>query len=186
LAGVASAACASNEKRADQPQPTYGTSPNESMASDESALAPASRQMSPEEAAANARGPSASAPEPATQPESLPAERLDDAHIAAITDAANTAEVEQAQVAKARAKNARVKKFAQTMIDHHGKAKADGAKLAQKLSVSPLESSTSSALRGEHATTLTALKEQKADFDLAYIKAQVEGHRKVLSLFDSS
>jgi hypothetical protein len=146
--------CASQDKRADHPG--YGESVYEpEPTNDESALTPASRQMSAEEAAANARGPEP-APEPA--PASPPPEPLDDARIAAITDAANGAEVEQARIAS--------------------------TKLVKKLELTPLESTTSTTLKNDAATTLATLKDETIDFDLVYIKAQVDGHRKVLELFD--
>ncbi len=72
--------------------------------------------MSPEETAAAARGPSSTGGEPVTEPPITQQAPLEDAQIAAISDAANGGEVEQAKLALMKAKNPRVKKFAQ-MID---------------------------------------------------------------------
>jgi putative membrane protein len=143
------------------------TSPS-APASDESRLEPASRT---EAATASAT------PAPA---------KLSDAEIAAISDAANAAEVEQAQAAKGKAKHARVKKFAQMMIDHHGQARKEQTKLLGKLQLTPAESPALADLRSASATTLSTLQAApKADFDQVYMDSQVEGHRKVLETFDT-
>jgi putative membrane protein len=105
------------------------------------------------------------------------AEPLSDEQIAAITDAANTAEIEQAKLAESKSKDAGVKRFAAMMIAHHGAAKAKQAKLKLK----PAESSVSTGLQADAASTLDTLKTSKGkDFDKAYIAAQVDGHQKVL------
>ena len=59
-------------------------------------------------------------------------EALSDEQIAAITDAANTAEIEQAKLAESKSKDAGVKRFAAMMIAHHGAAKQKQAKLKIK------------------------------------------------------
>jgi putative membrane protein len=105
------------------------------------------------------------------------AEPLSDEQIAAITDAANTAEIEQAKLAESKSKDAGVKRFAAMMIAHHGAAKAKQAKLKLK----PAESAVSTSLQADAASTLDTLKTDKGkDFDKAYIAAQVDGHQKVL------
>lgn len=153
---------------------------------DDSAMQPASRELAPGEAAAAARGPSSQSPEPASAEPMQPVmEPLDDAKIAAITDAANSGEVEQARIALNKAKNARVRKFAQMMIQHHGQAKKDDAKLVNKLKVTPVESNTSGQLREESTTLVSTLQAaDKSNFDSLYIKSQVEVHQRVLDLFD--
>lgn len=109
-----------------------------------------------------------------SQPKS---DSLSDDQIAAITEAANTAEIEQAKLAESKSKDAGVKRFAAMMIAHHGAAKQKQAKLKIKTA----ESSTSTALKTDAASTLDALKNDKGkDFDRAYIAAQVDGHQKVL------
>jgi putative membrane protein len=104
-------------------------------------------------------------------------ETLSDEQIAAITDAANTAEIEQAKLAESKSKDAGVKRFAAMMIAHHGAAKQKQA----KLKIKPAESSVSTGLQADAASTLDALKLDKGkDFDKAYIAAQVDGHQKAL------
>jgi putative membrane protein len=104
-------------------------------------------------------------------------EALSDEQIAAVTDAANTAEIEQAKLAESKSKDAGVKRFAAMMIAHHGAAKQKQA----KLKITPADSSVSTGLQADAASTLDTLKADKGkDFDKAYIAAQVDGHQKVL------
>ncbi len=134
------------------------------------------------EAAANASGSAAMGMGEMASDASM----LSDEQIAAISDAANRAEIEQATVAKAKARDARVTSFAQMMIDHHGQAKRDQANLMSRLSMTPAESSRSQQLRVDSQNALTALNEAKgADFDKMYIDAQVDAHQKVLSALDN-
>ena len=115
-------------------------------------------------------------PEAHTTPTPKP-EALSDAQIAAITEAANTAEIAQAQVAQLKSKDAGVKRFAAMMLAHHGEAKQKQAKLKLK----EKESGLSTAMHADADATLTALKADSAqDFDQAYISAQITGHQKVL------
>ena len=190
LAGIvgllALGGCSKNERPAESP--SYSTRdsemPGSGMSSENTNMQPASRELAPGEAAA-ARGPSSQSTEQTTPNAAEPTpEPLDDAKIAAITDAANSGEVEQAQVALTKSKNARVRKFAQMMIQHHGQAKKDGEKLATKLKLTPVESSTSGMLRQESSTLVSTLQGETTNFDETYIKSQVDGHQKVLDLFD--
>jgi putative membrane protein len=105
------------------------------------------------------------------------AEPLTDEQIAAITDAANTAEIAQAKLAESKSKDAGIKRFAAMMIAHHGAAKQKQAKLKLKMA----ESAVSTSLQSDAASTMDTLKTDKGkDFDKAYIAAQVDGHQKVL------
>jgi putative membrane protein len=188
FAGIAALAvitgCSTNNRPAEDPS-FFSQDVEKKNQDDEAAMQPASRELAPGETAASARGPSSQGAEQvapvASEP---PPEPLDDAKIAAIADAANAGEVEQAKVALTKAKNARVRKFAQMMIQHHGQAKKDGEKLAKKLSLTPVESSTSGMLRQESATLVSTLQSETSNFDEVYINGQVDGHQKVLDLFD--
>ena len=88
---------------------------------------PAEQAMTPAAGTATA-APTAEAPPPATaepQPAAAVPEKqtMTDEQIAAMTDAANTAEIDQAKIAQKNAKNQRVKKFAAMMITDHTQAK---------------------------------------------------------------
>jgi putative membrane protein len=106
---------------------------------------------------------------------------LSDAQIAAITEAVNRSEVEQGKLAKSRSKNAEVRRFATMMIQHHGAAEKKQAALKLETAESPL----SQELGQEASSTIESLKsKQGADFDRAYLAAQIEGHQKVLDALD--
>jgi putative membrane protein len=127
--------------------------------------APATQQVVPVAAAA------AAAAEPAKP-------KLTDAQIAKITDAANSTEIEQANLALQKSKNPDVKKFAEMMVKHHSEAKKE----QKKLNLDMASSAVSDQLGGDATTTMASLKKATAaDFDRAYIDAQVDGHRKVLN-----
>lgn len=145
-----------------------------------------------EVSAAEPAASAAAKPEPPPAPGEVPAKpdaansasadaaktaELSDEQIAAVTDIANTAEIEQAKLARTKSKNAEVQKFSAMMIAHHGEAKQKQAKLKIKTADSPV----SVKLLEDGNKTLTSLKEAKgADFDRRYFEAQVEGHQAVL------
>jgi putative membrane protein len=102
---------------------------------------------------------------------------LDDAEIAAITDAANGAEIEQGRLARQKAKDPRVRDFASMMVDHHGEARRE----QQKLSLEPSENADSKRMQADARDALKALKGKSGkEFDQAYLQLQIEEHRKVL------
>jgi putative membrane protein len=135
-------------------------------------------------------GVSSTEPAPTTEPQTTAAEvpraaPLSDEQIAAITDAANGAEVEAAKLALKESKNPRVKKFAQKMIDHHGKAKQDQSKLLSKLGMTPAESTKRKDLETSAADTERTLKAASSDlFDKVYIDIQVADHQMLLDSLD--
>jgi putative membrane protein len=104
--------------------------------------------------------------------------KLDDAEIAAITEAANSAEIEQGRLAREKARDPRVRDFAAMMVDHHGQAQKD----QQKLNLEPTASADSKRMQGDAEDALKALKQKSGrEFDRAYLQLQIEEHRKVLS-----
>ncbi len=165
LSALALVHCGGDQKPASAPEMMPSAEPpDQPDAGVESATGPAATEAKVETPAP------APAPEPKVDP-------LTDEQIAAITDAANTAEIEQAKLAQSKSKDPAVKRFAALMISHHGEAKQKQAKLKLK----PAESGVSTTLQTDAASTLDMLKTDKGkDFDKAYITAQVEEHQKVL------
>lgn len=109
-------------------------------------------------------------------PAELPAP-LTDGQIAAITENMNSGEIEQAKVAKTKSKNQAVLAFANMLIEQHGQAKKRQTALKTTAEQSPL----STELSGEAAQTLAKLNQASgADFDRAYLDAQVDGHQAAL------
>jgi len=118
--------------------------------------------------------------EPAVQP------RLTDAQIVKITDTVNTGEIEQAKLAKQRAKSPAVKKFAAQMVTQHTTAQQQGLALAKQTKLEAEQSTVSEQLATNGSETLERLKAvDAASFDHTYMASQVEQHQAVLEQLDS-
>jgi len=166
LSALAFIQCGGDKKPAEGPTMPSAEPPSDQAPDSDAGTA----QMPAAASTETARSETAAPPEPKT-------EALNDAQIAAITDAANSSEIEQAKVAQTKSKDAAVKSFAAMMITHHGDAKKKQAKLKLKTE----ESGISTAMAADAGATLNALKADSGkDFDKAYITAQVAGHQKVL------
>lgn len=150
-----------------------------------SAPEPRSPESTPPENAAP--GPTAAEPAPSSGPlvaEPAP-QPLSDEQIAAVADAANTSEIDQARLAQQKAVHARVKDFAAMMIAHHSQAKEQQAELLKRLNVAEVETQKSAAVRDEGRRTLESLEQLNGtEFDRAYIDAQVSEHQRVLDTID--
>jgi len=164
--------CGGDQKPAETPEATTSAEPPEPPEPD---AGPATGTTSSTNSRTDdSAGAKAEAPDVAPDPK---AEPLTDEQIAAITDAANSAEIAQAKLAQSKSKDPDIKRFAAMMVKHHGEAKQKQAKLKLKGS----ESSISTALESDATSTLNALKGDKgAEFDKAYIAAQVQEHQTVL------
>ena len=98
-----------------------------------------------------------------------------------VTEAAegNLAEVELGKLASEKASNDAVKQFGQRMVNDHGKATEELAKLAQDKGVS-----TPSGLDSKHQKLRDRLaKLSGAEFDRAYVDEMVKDHRKDVKEF---
>lgn len=91
------------------------------------------------------------------------------------------AEVELGKMASTKAQNADVKKFAQMMVADHTKANTELKTLAAAKGLSvPTE------LDAKHKSTMTELQNLSgADFDKAYVAAQLADHEKTVKLFQT-
>lgn len=102
---------------------------------------------------------------------------LSDEEIAAITAAANNAEVDQGNLARAKAHDPRVRDFGAMMIEHHDEARQE----QQSLNIPEAESVDSRELTREANSSFQKLQhEQGSDFDRAYVQVQIDEHKKVL------
>jgi putative membrane protein len=89
---------------------------------------------------------------------------------------ANMAEVEAGKVAAQKAKSEDVKKFAQHMVDDHGKMLQEVRQLAESKGVK-----LPSAPNAKHQAVMKKLESASADrFDRAYMQAMVNDHRETL------
>lgn len=110
---------------------------------------------------------------------------LTDGEILQVVETANAGEVEQGELAAGRAQDAAVVAFAELMVTEHNAALEDGEDVAADTGIEPEESSLSQMLAAESDATIATLEEtDEAEFDLAYMQAQVTVHQKVLALLD--
>lgn len=111
-----------------------------------------------------------------------PQAALSDAQIAGITDGANSAEIEQAKLARSKSKNQKVLQFASMMITHHG----DAQKKQAKLNITSADSALSAQMTKDANQILTSLKDKSGmDFDRAYMRSQVDEHQTLLDTLNT-
>lgn len=151
----------------------------------------------PEPAASQGSEATPEPPHPALDPAAAPAEEpvaavapappipapdtaLSDAQVLGIVQAINAGEIEQAQLAKSKAKDARVKKFAEQMISQHTDSQKQ---LANAGDIAAAESGVQSDLKVASAADMDTLKNAKAeDFDAVYMTNQVKEHQAALDM----
>ena len=121
---------------------------------------------------------------PAVAQASAPAAKpaIDDPTIVAIFDAANTWDIEAAQVALAKSHSKDVRSFAQMMAHDHKAVRQMGRDLAKKLKVTPTPPGKDFALYQAHLAAMKTLRQTKpgAAFDKAYIDNEVAFHQAVI------
>jgi putative membrane protein len=112
---------------------------------------------------------------------------LSDAQIAHIAVTANSVDSASGAIAKAKAKNAGVKEFAQMMVTDHGAINKKASELARKLSLTPEDNDTSRQLQRDADQARTSWNDKTgADFDRAYIDWEVQAHQSVLDQLDQT
>ena len=95
--------------------------------------------------------------------------------------ASGLAEVTLGKIAQERAGSPEVKKFAQQMINDHGKANKELMELAAKKSLKP-----SQDMVAEHQALMVKLQKLSgAEFDREYLIAQIKDHKDAVTLFDN-
>jgi putative membrane protein len=183
-AWVGAAGCSKDEPSSNASYAQPAASQGDEVTPTEAPPAQTAQATPPPPAATSVEGPAAVAP--ADVPADATTGALNDAQIAKITDAVDTAEVKQAEVATAKTKNARVKKFASQMVTQHTQAKQKGAQLAKKANLTPEDSTLYNDLDTKTSKVLDGLKTaDAASFDQLYMSAQVQEHQEVLDLLTS-
>ena len=127
-----------------------------------------------------------SAPGSAGDTGSASAATLSDEQILQVVHVANLGEVELAKLAQQKAKHAKAKAFAAMMVKDHKDAVAKGNDLAKKNNLSLSDSPISTTLKADSDRAIEDLKTQAgAEFDRAYMDAQVKAHQAVLDAIDT-
>jgi len=113
--------------------------------------------------------------------------KLTDPEIASIAVTANQIDINAAQLAKSKTKNAEVSNFAQTMITDHQSVINQATALVKKLNVTPKDNAVSRQLQANAKKTLASLKGKTgAAFDKAYAKNEVAYHKAVISTVENT
>lgn len=122
----------------------------------------------------SAQEPSPPRPQPQPAPSASTAQASDSTFVMKAAHA-NIAEVELGKLALKKSQNDEVKKFAQRMVDDHGKAANELKAIASRKNVTwPKE------LDADHKSLESQLSKLSSPaFDQAYMEAMVEGHGKV-------
>lgn len=115
------------------------------------------------------------------------ASTLDDANIAAIVLAANTADIRNGELALTRSRQKPVQEFARRMMADHASVNARATALAGRLGLAPVENAASRGLVAHADSTRARLGTLKgAAFDRAYVDNEVAYHQAVLDLLDGT
>jgi putative membrane protein len=110
-----------------------------------------------------------------------------DPQIASIVVTANQVDIDAGKLAKSKATNAEVKKFAEQMITDHTGVNTQATELVTRLGVKPEDNATSQALKSGGDKNVADLKGLKgAAFDKAYIDHEVAYHQQVLDAIDKT
>jgi putative membrane protein len=117
-----------------------------------------------------------------TEPGAATTREASDQQFVTTAAQANLAEIETGRIATERASNPDVKKFAQQMIEDHGKANRELSDLAGKKGFTVPEQTSD-----DHRKMATDLAElQGADFDRKYVGMMVKDHVKAVALFEEN
>ena len=115
------------------------------------------------------------------------AEGVTDAQIASIVVTANQVDIDAGKLAKDKASNPEVRKFAEQMISDHTGVNKSATELVTKLGVTPADNPTSQALKAGGDKNLAQLGNLSgAAFDKAYIAQEVAYHQQVLDAMDKT
>jgi putative membrane protein len=131
-------------------------------------------------------GPGAQEPPPLLPvPEMAGNEPLDDEKILQVAHVTSEGGVEEARLAEARAQNPAVRTFATTIAADQTRTAQRGQHIARLHQLVPKDSSISDRLQSDAKLKLDELRgKQGADFDRAYVDAQIATYQKVLNIID--
>ncbi len=107
---------------------------------------------------------------------------LSDPEIASVAVAANQIDINYAEIAKEKSKNADILEFAQTMANDHKAVIAQAVALVTKLGVTPKDNAVTQKLQADAEKTKKMLRSKSgAAFNKAYIDNEVAYHKAVIS-----
>jgi putative membrane protein len=110
---------------------------------------------------------------------------LSDAQFAAIIQAVNAGEIQEAQLAMSKARSPDVKRFARDMAAAHRDMQNKATALLVRLQIAPSDNAVSNQLMSDAQGEISTLQTLRGkNFDRDYIDAQVRNHNKALELLD--
>jgi putative membrane protein len=121
------------------------------------------------------------------QPQPTPSEPLSSAQIAGVASVLNMGEIQQAQTALPKLKNAEVRAFAQMMINEHGAAEKKLTALLEQKQLAKADSALSAHLQQTGQTMAQRLRDAQMtpnDYDALYLDVQIFMHRSALEAID--
>lgn len=117
---------------------------------------------------------------------SVAAHNPNDSQITRLMERTNDGEVKLANLAKKNSKNSEIHAFADHMIKDHTDNNAVAKKIAEKNKIAPEENNRSKEMKNAGDQAFIKLKDLKGkEFDVMYIRNQIETHQKVLQDLDS-
>ncbi|HYE72687.1 MAG TPA: DUF4142 domain-containing protein [Blastocatellia bacterium] len=110
---------------------------------------------------------------------------MNDGNILAFMSTSDSLEIAMGNMAKTKAKNAEVKKFAQMMVTEHTKMKKEGQTVAQRQNLTP-QMPAGDMMGADMTTMMTSLQSATGtSFDSLYISSQIMAHERVLQNLNS-
>jgi putative membrane protein len=110
---------------------------------------------------------------------------MTDAQLAAIVQTINAGQIQEAQVAEAKASSPDVKRFAHEMMNGHREMLVRQNALFTRLQIMPSDNPVSNQVKADTQNQLSTLQQVRGhDFDRSYVDDQVMDHNKALELVD--
>ncbi len=106
--------------------------------------------------------------------------------MAAVLNAANRGEIDQADAAYAKLVDAGVRNFAQMMIDDHQKALTNTTNIMAANKILPHDAAKDAiAIRDKSKQLITNFQTAQGNIDRNYMSAQIEEHQQLIDLLDN-
>ncbi|WP_433932807.1 DUF4142 domain-containing protein [Sorangium cellulosum] len=111
--------------------------------------------------------------------------QVSDQELATLVSLINQQEVKLSKIALEKAESPEVQRYAEEMIDEHSRAEQHGVRLSRGATTSIEACPQCQQLQADTVETSESLREQEgAEFDVAFIWAQVSLHRRALEILD--
>ncbi len=116
---------------------------------------------------------------------SMDVSSLNDAQLAAVLNAINQGEIQEAQIAQSRATAPEVKHLAQHLANAHQQIATKTQALFTRIQITPSDNSVSQQLQTDSQNELGALQGMRGrDFDRTFVDDQIKDHNQAIELID--